>query len=225
MNPAITGNGCSCLRVKRTGLHGQGREQGIAMGEVLLLAALLLGVLVVVHLLTGGIGPEEGLVPAALEMTGATLRVVGDVNGLAASDSTLEGMPVRFPRVDPRSLGACVVTVSPLVGDMGGIDMDRAAVTWTTGTSTMILPALTAGPVEGPGWIIVSRSQFNPFQPEDGDRILEPGEQFTLLLVAPEPLGPDARFAVEISPSGGGIPLTISRTVPPRVTPVMDLDG
>jgi hypothetical protein len=221
----MTGNGGSYLRVKRPVLWVEDREQGISMGEVLLLAALILGVLVVVHLLTGGSGPTEGVVPAALEMSGATMRVVGDVNGLAASDTALEGIPVRFPREDPRSLGACVVTVSTLMGDMGGIDMDQAAVTWTTGMSTVALPPLLAGPVEGPSWIIVSRDDVIPFQSDDGDRILEPGEQFTILFVAPSPLGPGARFTVEIFPGGGGIPLTISGTVPPRVTPVMDLDG
>jgi hypothetical protein len=192
---------------------------------VLLLAGLILGVLVVAHSLTGGNRAPQGVVPAALRMSGETLRVVGDANGLAASDTTVAGIPVRFPRKDPRSLGACVVTISPLVGDMGGIDMDLVTVTWTTGATTIVLPSLAEGPVNGAAWIIVDRSEFNPFQPEDGDRILEPGEQFTLLLVAPEPLGPGGRFTLEISPGQGGMPLSISRTVPPRVTPVMDLDG
>jgi hypothetical protein len=192
---------------------------------VLLIVALLISALVVVYLLVGGNGAMAGAIPGALKMSGAALRVVGDVNGLSASDTTLEGIPVRFPREDPHSLGACVVTLSTLVGDMGGIDMDRVVMTWTTGSSTVVLPPLTEGPVEGPAWIIVSRSEFNPFQPEDGDRILEPGEQFTILIVAPEPVAPGHPFTVEIAPGGGGIPLTLERTVPPRVTPVMDLDG
>lgn len=194
------------------------------MGELLLLIALLVGVVGAVHLLSGGSGGPSGVVPAALEVTGTALRLVGDVKGLAASDTTVAGIPVRFPREDPRSLGACVVTLSPLAGDMGGIDMDRVAIAWSTGSSSVILPPLTAGPVEGPAWIIVSRSEFNPFQPEDGDRILEPGEQFTLLLVGPDPVGPHRRFTVGISPGGVGVPLSISHTVPPRVTPVMDLE-
>jgi hypothetical protein len=195
------------------------------MMEVLVLAGLVLCGMGAVYFLSGGSGPVQGFVPAALQVAGATLRVAGDVDGFAASDTSVAGIPIRFPEQNPRALGGCLFTISTLVGDMGGIDMDQAMVTWITGNRSMALPPTSARPVDGPSWTIASRSHFIPYHAADGDRILEPNERFDLLIMAPEPLPPRSAFTLVITSREGGYPLTVQQTVPARVTPVMDLDG
>ena len=207
------------------GLPAAGSDRAVTVLEVLVLAGLILCGMGAIHLLSSGSGPPKGLIPTTLQETGATLRVVGNVYGLAASDTVTGGVTIRFPQENPHALGACLFTLSTLVGDMGGIDMDRAMVTWTFGNRSVALPSDPAPPLEGPAWTIVSRSHVIPYHAADGDRILEPNEQFDLLVIAPEPLLPRSAFTLVIIPREGGYPLTIPRTVPARVTPVMDLDG
>ncbi|MDD1653926.1 MAG: hypothetical protein LUQ64_05210 [Methanomicrobiales archaeon] len=199
-------------------------EDGVTIMEAMALALLILCGAGAVYILSAHGGPLAGAVPAAVQAAGTAMEVAGDVDGLAASDTTLGGIPVRFPQENPRALGACIFTVSPLAGSRG-IGMDRATVTWTAGGNTTVLPFVADGPVEGPAWTIVSRSHALPGHTADEDLVLEPGERFELLAVAPAPLEPYAVFTLVIHPAEDAVPLTIRRTVPARVTPVMDLDG
>jgi hypothetical protein len=212
-------------RGRTAGRPGVTGEHGITVLEVLVLAGLILCGAGAVCFLSAGSGQQEGVVPAALLMEGTAMQVVGDVDGLAASDTTVEGIPVRFPEQNPRALGACLLTVSPVVGAWEGIDMDRVRISLSSQGRTRPLTFLPAGPMDGSSWTIASRSHFLPFHAADEDRILEPNEQFGLLIVAPSPLEPREQFTLTIAPLEGGVPLTVTRIVPARVTPVMDLDG
>ena len=207
------------------GSPAPGCEQAVTVLEVLVLAGLILCGVGAAHFLSVDSGSMKGLVPATLQETGAALEVVGGVHGIAASDTSVAGIPVRFPEQNPRALGGCLFTISTLVGDRGGIDMDQAMVTWITGNRTVALPPTSARPVDGPSWTIASRSHFIPYHAADGDRILEPNERFDLLIMAPEPLPPRSAITLVITSREGGYPLTVQRTVPARITPVMDLDG
>lgn len=74
---------------------------------------------------------------------------------------------------------------------------------------TFIL-SFTGVPPLGPGrWIIAKRSGSPPFWSADADNILEPGEQFDLLLSLPAPMKPDEEVTVRLLPPGA---------VPYRVT-------
>ncbi len=203
-------------------------------GAFTILEAII--VLVIVILLFAGLSVAWGamqarapsnpqdIVTSALDVTGGTLTLRSPVTGFNAVDGTMGTARYHFPQPDSGKLGAVQVTVSLLVGDMGGIDMDKATVTLITktvsGTISEVKPG--TGTVNAPGWTITRKSNWLPGQQADADNILEPNEQFDLLILSPTPLPSYTSFTVAVQPSSG-VPLSFSRTVPIRITPVMDL--
>ena len=57
----------------------------------------------------------------------------------------------------------------------------------------------------------------------DSDNWLEPGEQFEILACPSTGVQPYRTFTLTLSPDGSAMPHTVTRTVPPRMSPVMNL--
>ncbi|MCM2465493.1 flagellin [Methanoculleus oceani] len=183
---------------------------GAILGVVtVLLAALLL------HAPAVPPAPPAGLVCSALEETGGCLVVSGDVYGYALAGGSVDG-------TDPSRMGSISCSVRLFVGDMGSVDMSRATVEIATRDRTERPGRTTETPVRPGNWTIVRMGHTVPFRQADDDSLLEPGEQFDLLVYPSRPLSPGEPFRLSIIPPGG-VPLTVERVVPPRITPVMDL--
>jgi len=191
--------------------------EGAILGVVtVLLAALLF------HALAPPAGPPAGLVYSALEETGGCLMVSGDVYGYALASGSVDGADLWCDHPDQSRMGSISCTVSLFIGDMGSVDMSRTAVEIATRDWTERLARTAEAPVRPGNWTIVRTGHIVPFRQADDDILLEPGEQFDLLVYPSRPLVPGEWFRISITPPGG-VPLTVERTVPPRTTPVMDL--
>lgn len=153
--------------------------------------------------MTGG-GKPSGLVYTALGETGSLIEV-DDVVGYQAA-------------ADPDALDSASFTIRLFLGDMGGVDMDRATVTFSDRSGATVLPQGTAGDAP-PCWMIADRLNSPPFLIADGDDRLEPGESFVIRVLFPHPVGAGETFTIALMPPGG-LQESIQRAVPPRVTPV-----
>lgn len=182
---------------------------------------VLLAVLAV-HALAVPPGPPAGLVYSALQETGDCLAVSGGVYGYALASGSVDGVDLWCDRPDPSRMGSISCSVRLFVGDMGSVDMGRATVEIAARDGTERLARTAEAPVRPGNWTIVRTGHTIPFLQADDDILLEPGEQFDLLLYPSRPFAPGETFRVCITPPGG-VPLTVERTVPPRITPVMDL--
>ncbi len=191
--------------------------EGAILGVVTVLLAVL-----AVHALAAPAGPPAGLVYSALDETGGCLVVSGDVYGYALASGSIGGADLWCDRPDPSRMGSVSCSVRLFVGDMGSVDMSRAVVAVTTRDGTERLGRTAEAPVRPGNWTIVRMAHTVPFGQADDDTLLEPGEQFDLLVYPSRPFAPGETFRLGITPPGG-VPLTVERIVPPRITPVMDL--
>ncbi|WP_048179980.1 hypothetical protein [Methanoculleus sediminis] len=190
-------------------------------GIILCIVAILLAVLAV-HALNAPPGPPGGLVYTALEETGECLMVSGEVYGYALGERSVDGVALVCDRPDPSRMGSVSCSIRLFVGDMGSVDIGRAVVEVSTPEGTERLDRTAGAPVSPGNWTIVRMGHTIPFLQADDDTLLEPGEQFDLVIYPSRPFAPGERFLIRIAPPGG-VPLTMERTVPPRITPVMDL--
>ena len=191
-------------------------EAAILAVIVLLLAAVLL------HAPAVPRGSPGGLVYSAIGETGSCLMVSGDVYGYALASGNVGGTDLRCDRPDPSRMGSVACSIRLFVGDMGHVDMSRARIEVATRDGAEHLARAVETPVWPGNWTIVRTGHTIPFRQADDDTLLEPGERFDLLVYPSRPLASGESFRISIVPPGG-VPLTIERTVPPRITPVMDL--
>jgi hypothetical protein len=103
-----------------------------------------------------------------------------------------------------------------------GDDLSKATVVITTPGKTETLPLQAAGPGNPPGWIIYKKTGFLPGSAANDNTILEPNEVFTIIASPSNPLPPGTPFFVTVTVPDAR-PLTVSRTVPRTLAPVMDL--
>lgn len=190
-------------------------------GIILCVVAVLLAVLAA-HALNAPPGHPAGFVYSALEVTGGCLRVSGEVYGYALTGGTVDGVALVCDRPDPSRMGAVSCSVRLFVGDMGSIDMGCAALEVATAEGTERLERTAEAPVWPGNWTIVRMGHTIPFLQADDDTLLEPGEQFDLVIYPSRPLAPGEKFLIRIAPPGA-VPLTVERAVPRRITPVTDL--
>jgi len=71
-----------------------------------------------------------------------------------------------------------------------------------------------------PGWSIAGKFML-PGHSADSDSILEPNEQFELLICPSDTTVPYQESTVIIDPARGALPLPVSRSASPLVLPVM----
>ncbi|MDN7012448.1 hypothetical protein FGW20_05210 [Methanoculleus sp. FWC-SCC3] len=190
-------------------------------GAILCVVAVMVAICAV-HILNAPPGPPGGLVYTALEETGECLMVSGKVYGYALGERSVDGVALVCDRPDPSRMGSVSCSVRLFVGDMGSVDMGRATVEVATPEGTERLGRTTGAPVSPGTWTIVRMGHTIPFMQADDDTLLEPGEQFDLVVYPSRPLAPGEKFHIRVSPPAG-VPLTVERAVPPRITPVMDL--
>ncbi|WP_292520905.1 hypothetical protein [Methanoculleus sp.] len=197
-------------------------------GGLTVLEAAILGVVVLLfaafalHAATGPAGQPAGLVLLALDETGRCLVLDGDVHGYALTNGSIGGADLACDQPDPSRMGAVTCSVRLFIGDMGSVDMARATVEVAAPGRIERLGWTRETPTRPGNWTIVRTGHTIPFRQADDDLLLEPGERFDLLLYPSWPLEPREAFRISITPPGG-VPLIFERTVPPRITPVMDL--
>ncbi len=197
-------------------------------GGLTVLEAIILGVVAVLlaavafHAATGPAASPAGLIYPVLGETGDCLVLDGDVYGYALVNGSIEGADLLCNQPDPSKMGSVACTVRLFIGDTGSIDMSRVTVEVATRGRVERL-GMTAAPVLSGNWTVVRKGHAIPFRRADDDLLLEPGERFDLLIYPSRPLAPGEAFRISITPPGS-VPLTVERTVPPRITPVMDLN-
>ncbi|MDV2481474.1 hypothetical protein F8E02_05535 [Methanoculleus sp. Wushi-C6] len=197
-------------------------------GGLTVLEAVILGVValllaaVAIHAAAGPAAAPGGLIPLVLGETGDCLVLDGNVYGYALADGSIGGADLRCDRPDPSAMGSLACSVRLFIGDMGSIDMGRATVEVATRERVERLGMTTEMPVLPGNWTIVRKGHTVPFQEADDDLLLEPGERFDLLVYPSRPLARGEAFRLCITPPGS-VPLVVERTVPPRITPVVDL--
>ncbi|TAJ45771.1 hypothetical protein [Methanofollis fontis] len=188
------------------------------MRRVLGFTALEWGILILIagllftlagHILGGGGGEPSGMVYSAMEETGALIEIDGTVEGYPAPD-------------DPTALGSVSFTIRLLLGDMGGVDLDRTGFVFSDREGAVDLPRGTEGDAP-PYWAITGRLDRPPFQSADEDDALESGEAFEILAVFPRPVAPGETFEITVTPPGGH-PETVKRVVPSVVSGVTVLE-
>lgn len=167
----------------------------------------------------------DGLITSAVAMSGDMLTLKGDVIGFPRTDGTSGTIRYHFERQDPHKLGGVQATVSLLLGNMGGIDMDRTRVSITTKKGTYVIPKSSSNlSVDSPNWTIYSKSNWLPYQSADEDNILEPNEQFGILILFPDSLSPYESFTLTMQPERA-IALSLPCQVPMAIQPHMQVYG
>ena len=171
----------------------------------------------------GGQGEPTGILPLATGLTGNMLAAKSPLTGFPAVDGSSSNVSYFFSAQDPGKLGGVQTTISLFIGNMGAIDMDKVVVTLVANQNPVVIPKSgDPGKVNAPGWAITSKSNWLPYQSADADNLLEPNEEFGLLIVFPQGLPPYEKFTVTVEPQQA-MPLILSGTTPPRITPVMSL--
>ena len=205
-------------------------EDGLTGLELVILVVVMIAgaVLLLVHI-SGG-APDlsrsfpGGLVAESMYMSGDNIQVVGDVYGFSMV-STSAGIPlIFFVHEDPDRLGAVRMVVSLTVGDTGAIDMDRVQVQWAHAGNSERIRKTTGMTLICPNWTISKKYNMLPGHTADSDEWLEPNEQFEITLCPSDGARHYETFTVTLQPDGIAMPLTITRTVPPGIHPVMDLN-
>ena len=167
----------------------------------------------------------DGVITSAVAMSGDMLTIKGDVIGFPRTDGTTGNIRYHFERQEPHKLGGVQTTVSLLLGNMGGIDMDRTQVAITTKKGTYVIPKSgTNVSMDSPNWTISSKSNWLPYQSADADNILEPNEQFGILILFPDSLSPYESFTLTMQPERA-ISLSLPCNVPMAIQPHMQVYG
>ena len=209
---------------------GKGSEAALTGLEItIIIAAVVIIVTVLIlapvsSLFTGG-GTPGGLIPEAVEESGFGLITDGDIFGFEDTCGPFEGVDLVCTSPDPEKMGSVFVTVRLITGDMGAIDMKKAEVVFSSVHGEETLAMKSTRPLQRSSWTITGKSHVLPQHEADEDNILEPNERFEILIYPSVPLADYSKFTVTIH-SPGGVPLEITRTVPPQIRPdrVVDLN-
>jgi hypothetical protein len=153
--------------------------------------------------------------------------IASNITGYADISGPLGGVQVTNPAPDPDKLGAVLMKVQldslRYVWKPGaGVDLDKSTVVFVSPSGREVIPGNSAQPMKKPGWVIVQKGSTIPYQGADQDNILEPNEAFVLFVYPSIPLPPSTPFTVTISMPEQDA-LTVNRTVPVKVKPVMNL--
>jgi hypothetical protein len=162
-------------------------------------------------------------------MTRITDTVVpdGDLTGYSDLSETLGLARVENLKPSSSALGAVQVPLRlasvRLSWQTGtGADLGNATVTFTGPYGTETLPRSASPVLVKPAWAIVQKGSTLPGQTGNDNDLLEPNERFVIFLYPSTPLPPKTPFTVRLSIPDEN-PVTLSRVVPDRVTPVMNL--
>ncbi|WP_298665415.1 hypothetical protein [uncultured Methanofollis sp.] len=174
--------------------------------QAILLLVILGGAGIAFNLYTGpGTENPVGIVPDALASSPMVLLV----------DPPLQGYS---DPADPGRIGSVSISLRLFPGSVGAVDMDRATVLFSTPDGSE-----TCGtePVP-PHWAITGRLNALPIGAADDDNLLETGEEFIIRVQPSRTLAPGETFTLTVAPPRGPV-VKVTRTVPPKITPVTDL--
>jgi hypothetical protein len=207
--------------MRHEGMRGGYRRQGLTGLEILILVAIVAGVAASALFWEthhGGGKTPEGIIPLSLEPAEKCLVVAGGVYGYWIQDGTAEGIPVAFPMDSRPGIDAILIPIQLLVWS-DPLDMGSVRVVMQSRGSPVGLQRDDRRPIARSSWTVAEKTGVLPLHNANGDDLLEPGETFGILVVAPEPLGPGEHVTITLAPSGG-IPLVVNRDIPARVSPV-----
>ncbi|MEN6609662.1 MAG: hypothetical protein ABFC24_02385 [Methanoregulaceae archaeon] len=206
----------------------QKSESGVTVLQAILVILILIFGITAIGI-TGSIegktsqNQPTGMISSALAITGKMLTMKDTLLGFPAVDGFSGNIPYHFVKQEPGKLGGVQTKVSLLIGDMGGIDMDRTQVSLSTRRGTMVISKAGTGyPVNSPNWTISSKSNWLPYQSADSDNILEPNEEFGILVLFPDSLSPYEPFTLTFQPAEA-MPFSISSQVPAGMQSLMTL--
>ena len=203
-----------------------GNEDAFTGLELIILVGIVLAAgILLVFIFSGesSAAAHHGLIPRAVSMSSPGLRLVGGVTGFAAINGQASDVSVRYVVPHPGHLGSTEITTALFLGNNGGIDMDRAIVTWMSNGISEELEKTSSSPVICPGWSIAGKFNMLPMQTADADNILEPNEQFELFMCPSNSSVPYQKFTVIIAPARDALPLSVARSTPPAIWAVMQL--
>jgi hypothetical protein len=164
-----------------------------------------------------------GFIADSVYVSGDNLQPVGNVYGFPLISRISGTTPVVIMYEDSGRLGVVRLVVSLFMGDTGAIDMERVQVQWNNETSQEIIARTVSSTLVCPNWTISNKFNLLPGRTADSDDWLEPGEQFEITLCPREGVLPYGTFTLVVIPDGVAMPLKVSRTVPFRIQPVMNL--
>jgi hypothetical protein len=156
-------------------------------------------------------------------VSGDNLQPAGNMYGFPSVSRTSGTIPVIILHQNPGKLGVVQQVVSLFMGDTGAIDMDRVQVQWKSEAGSEIISRITSATLVCPNWTISNKFNLLPGRTADSDDWLEPGEQFEIILCPQEGVSPYGTFTLVFSPDGVAMPLSITRSVPFNIQPVMNL--
>jgi hypothetical protein len=180
------------------------------MELVILIAAVIFATALSGYFLLAGPGVftagSQGFIPGSVNMNADHLRTVGSVWGFSAVDAVQDGVAIRFRQPDRARLGAAQITIVLFIGNPGGVDMDRAQVVWMMNGTVEPLSRSADTTLICPNWTITRKTNMLPGQSADADTILEPNEQFELLICPSGGALPYQPFIIAVSPPGTRFP-------------------
>jgi len=203
-----------------------GNEDAFTGLELVILigVALIIGSLGVFYLSENtGAAPHRGLIANTIFLSGTNLRLVGGVMGFSATNGPVSDVVVVYPVPNSRHLGGTEMTTALFVGNSGGVDMDKATVTWIGGGVSEKLQKTDKIPVVCPNWSIAGKFNMLPMQHADADNILEPNEQFELFMCPSNTTMPTREFTIRVDPAENALSLPVTRNAPSFIKPIMQL--
>ena len=168
-------------------------------------------------------GSPQGILTSSVRTTGDLLRPVGTVFGYSAVDTVQNGIAIRYKQPDPTKLGAVQITVSLMIGDMGGVDMDKTTVGWMMNGKNEVIKKTSPPMLLCPNWTISQKLNMLPGMSADADEILEPNEQFVLIICPSTGVSPNEQATLTIAPEGDAFPLPVQIIPPSFIQSMMAL--
>jgi hypothetical protein len=191
---------------------------------ILVVVVLAIGGLLVFFLSNpGAAGIPHGLVANTISLSGASLRLVGGVTGFSAINGHVSDVVVEYPVPSSQHLGGIEMTTALFIGNSGGIDMDKATITWISKGVSEKLRKSDRSPVICPNWSIAGKFNMLPMQHADADNILEPNEQFELFICPTNTTMPNQEFTIKVDPAENALSLPVIRNAPSLIKPIMQL--
>jgi len=209
-------------------MHRRDRsESGYMQHFILLMSAVIILSLALFTLVIPPSYTSGAVAFSSVKVPTANLAIIGPVTAYA----DMPGMPENtelVPSPQSRSgmstvqvniqLATLLMNWEPGTGD----DFSQATVVMVTPGGSETLPRRTTPPLSRPGWSIVNKSGVLPGTTANANDLLEPNEQFTLIVSPQANLPAGTPFFITIRIPGVQ-PLTIGRSVPVPLRPVMDL--
>lgn len=165
----------------------------------------------------------QGFVPAAIGITAHALMLGGGIYACPYTNPTVEGVLLQetpplntISKRSDRPVLILLTGVRMIIGDMGSIDMSFLEIEVISSRNSGTVHFSNNPPLSPSSWTISSKTGIIPLSSADNDNILEPGEQFDLLIYPKGLIRPGERFTIRISPPGS-VPFSITRTLPSTV--------